>query len=347
MNKPRDPSDSFFVPYSRPPSQDSINCFLATVESYCQQKELVESFDLAHFEHEFHIIDGANTDIIDGISALKIESAWECRDSVSMLSDRVIRRIRERHGLAISLEIINDKSAYLRRLEQMGFDAICIFDNYLMSESYYYKRWHGFSVCILNGYDPVTDRYGLLERKHGQSFASTKDMYQSADYFIESLGGSQIFHPVSVPVTTVAAEIELRSDLERILETYHDEDPYSGQKGLQLFSKTYPKLIEKNTPFLIHWSQRGYGERYANHRFFNALRTAGHSASASHQLHWEYISVLYKELGDLWRSFEMFHVYSVAHSNPAILKRNLPLLSSIISKEHQCMVALEKLHTLI
>jgi len=347
VNRFQNLSDSFFVPYNRPPSQDSINCFLATVESYCQQKELVESFDLAHFEHEFHIIDGANTEIIDGISALKIESAWECRDSVSMLSDRVIRRIRERHGLAISLEIINDKVAYLRRLEQLGFDAICIFDNYLMSESYYYKRWHGFSVCILNGYDPVTDRYGLLERKHGQSFASTEDMYQSTEHFIETLGGSQIFHPVSVPITTSANEIDLRSDLERILQSYHDEDPYSGQKGLQLFSTTYPQLIEKNTSFLIHWSQRGYGERYANHRFFNALRAADHSAYVSHPSHWDYLSALYKELGDLWRSFEMFHVYSVAHSNPAILKRNLPLLSTIIAKEHDCMVALEKLHASI
>ncbi|MHC5176588.1 hypothetical protein [Serratia sp. Tan611] len=337
--------DDCFIRYQTMPSQDSINCFMATLECFAQRNQLTDDLSLAHFEHEFYLKNSESNDFISVHSKFGIDTAWACVDSLEMMNDRVVERIRARCGVAISLEMVFDCEGLIQRLHAMNDHAVCIFDPFYLPRSINFGVKHSLSVCIVNGYDPEQGVFGLIERKNGQSFVSLDAMRESTKHFIRSRGSCHIFHLAKVKRVVSPDNIDIRSDLERIIKHFYSKDNDTGLQALKRFPKRYAELLAFEKPFIIPWAERCFGERYGNARFLQKLLNEKHPmVSEEHHRCCELIE-LYQELGGLWRSFEVFHIYSVTHNNPTILQRNLPLLENIINNENRCLQVLEKLLT--
>ncbi|MGK6327847.1 hypothetical protein ACMGEE_12280 [Erwinia sp. DT-104] len=335
--------DGGFIHYATLPSTENINCFMATLECYAQHNQLADNFSLSHFEHEFYLKNIESNAFTPTHSSFGIDTAWGCNDSLEMMTDRVVNRIRERCGVAISLEMVFDATGLIQRLHHMGDHAICIFDPFYLPESVNYGIRHSLSVCIVNGYAEKTEKFGLLERKQGQSYVAETELKKSADYFIRSKGSCHLFHLAKIPPVVALAEIDIKADLERILTHFYSSESHAGLAALDKFQQRYPELLSFDRAFIIPWAERCFGERYANARFLQALLDGGHPAAQAQPSCFKELIEIYNKTGDLWRSFEVFHLYSVSQGKPAILQRNLTLIADIVENEKRCVQLLERL----
>ncbi|MEI2263936.1 hypothetical protein [Erwinia sp. CGal63] len=332
-----------FIHYAAMPSTENINCFMATLECYAQHNQLADNFSLSHFEHEFYLKNSESDVFTSTHSHFGIDTAWECSDSLEMMTDRVVNRIRERCGVAVSLEMVFDPAGLIQRLHDNRDHAICIFDPYYLPGSVNFGLRHSLSVCIVNGYAEHTGKFGLLERKQGQSYVEETELKKSADYFIRSKGSCHLFHLTKVPPVVALTEIDIKADLERILSHFHSSGGDAGLAALDKFQQRYPELLNYDRAFIIPWAERCFGERYANARFLQSLLDGGHPAAKAQPSCFVDLIEMYKKTGDLWRSFEVFHLYSVNQGKPAILQRNLTLIEDIVENERGCVRRLETL----
>lgn len=332
-----------FIHYPVMPSKDKVNCFMATLECYAQHNNIVEDFSLSHFEHAFYLKNSDSNNFSSTHSNFGIDTAWACNNSLEMMSDRVVNRLRERCGLAISLEMIFSADGLIQRINEMNNHLVCIFDPFYLRGSINYGVRHSLSVCIVNGYNEKTDHFGLLERKNGQSYVTTAELKSSTEYFIRSKGSCHIFHLTRIPCAIKLDQIDILPDLERILTHFHSSNEDEGLSALYKFQKRYNELLSYNKSFIIPWAERCFGERYANARFLHKLVQGGHPAAKNQPKLFTELIANYNSSGDLWRSFEVFHIYSVEHNQSSILQRNLTIIEEIIEHEKHSLQLLRKL----
>ncbi len=304
---------------------------------------MVDDFSLSHFEHEFYLKDAASNYFGPTHSDFGIDSAWACNDSVEMMSDRVVNRLRDRCGIAVSLEMVFSPDGLIQRLDEMKNHAICIFDPFYLAGSVNYGVRHSLSVCIVNGYAEKTDCFGLLERKHGQSYVTKAELKNSAAHFILSRGSCHLFHLTRINPAVSLKEIDILPDLDRILTHFYSDNENAGLSGLFRFQQRYPELLSYKKPFIIPWAERCFGERYANARFLQKLLDGDHPAAKRQSEIFLELIESYNNSGALWRSFEVFHLYSVSQNQPAILQRNLTIIENIIECEKHSLQLLKKL----
>lgn len=330
---------SCFRQYSQVPSQYSINCFLASIECFAIENNLVDDISLCHFEHGFSIFsDGSGT-----VDSVQIDNAWPFVESHEMMAGRVMQRLKNRCGLTTTLEIAIDSSSFLARLKDLNYHTICIYDIFNLETRAEYQSKHGLSVVIINGYDEKSKYFGILERKNGQSYTSLDNMKTSIDYYLKQKKGCHLFHLVKVEPTEAYNDICIQQDLERIIDHYYSPEQNQGANGIEELNRLYPDLLAHNRAFVIPGAVKFFGERFANARFLKRLIEVGHPFALSHKEHLLKLITLYDELGQLWRSFDVFHMYSVGNNDHSILRRNIPILSSIKDKERECILSLEAL----
>lgn len=326
--------------YENRPDPCSINCFIACIESYAKRHNLVEDISLCHFEHEFHLFSSGKIDVND----VRLDNAWPHVETQGMVTHRVMERLRERVGLTVTQEVAYSFDAWVARLEQLSFKTFTLYDVYNVESRREYQQRHGNTMVIINGYDPKIQYFGIVDRKLGQSFTSLNNMRESFEHFKRKDGGLHFFHTLNVPITTPVDDISISGDIERILNFYNTQDENKGKNGLAKFANIYPDLIALNQPFWIPGAVQFFGERFANARFFKRLLALGHKKLTNHYKQITKLIEQYEELGQLWYSFDVFHMFSIDNNNFSVLKKNLSIIQAVMEKEDAIMKSLEALY---
>lgn len=323
----------FFHPYQNYPKLESPNCFLATLSCFISNNYKVNDLDLAHLEHEFHLFNNDNFDIIGIHSNMSIQPGWDMSSTESVLSHRVVKNIRRRYGFKVSHLKITNFQDLDKILLSKDYHLMSVIDPFFIEESPYFNKGHAFSVCIINGKDSNNCTYSFIERKHQQSNISFEGFKNNFNYFLESNGYLDIYIVDRENTDFNIDHISLSDDLSRITSNLKSSSSRLGLNAIQNFTAQYKHLLKNDTPFLVPWTERCFGERHANALFFRALLNEQHYLANYFIEDIEEIIKCYEELADLWRAFEMFHHFSVSQNSVKTLYRNIPILEEICTKE--------------
>ncbi|WP_144017050.1 hypothetical protein [Vibrio sp. AND4] len=323
----------FFYPYEQYPKLESPNCFLATLSCFISKHYMVNNLDLAHLEHEFYLFNNDDFGISDIRSNMSIQPNWDMSSTESVLSHRVVKNISSRYGYSVSRLKIVDFQDLESVLLSEDYHVMSVVDPFFIEESPYFNKYHSFSVCIINGKDFNNSTYSFIERKHQQSKISFDDFENNFNYFFENFGHLDVYIVNREDTDFHIDDINLSDDLSRIVENLNSSKPNHGLNAINNFTSQYKNLLINDIPFLVPWTERCFGERHANALFFRALLNKQHALASYFIEEVEEIIKCYEELADLWRTFEMFHSFSVSQGSVQILYRNIPILEEICIKE--------------
>jgi hypothetical protein len=325
------------VSYEDYPKLESPNCFTATLACYLKKRFLLEDVKLAHFEHEYHIRNPDSSQVTGIHSSLTIEPGWDMSSTESVLSHRVFERLKQRYGIKVRCAKFNDFRQYFSALDSESFHVMSAVDPYFMAASPYYLKDHAFSVCIVNGKDSEKGLIHFVERKHQQSQLTFDEFEDNFNYFVNSRGAMEIYFIERELVAFDIDHIDIRQDLQRVTKHMLSNNEASGINALSKFIVQYPVLLAQNKPFLVPWTERCFGECYANSRFLEGLLSEGHKFALENKQQVHELINHYDQLANLWRSFELFHLFSVSNNDHKILHRNRTILDEIFRQEQSLL----------